>query len=66
VTGLRSFKVRFITTISLLVEAESDDEGDAAERAWEYAEGYLQTLTGDGGHVLSVDASLDGIGGDVE
>lgn len=62
--GLRTHRVRFITTISLLVEVESDDEDDAADRAWEYAEGYLQTLTGDGHHVVSAEASIDGIGGE--
>jgi hypothetical protein len=58
------YRVHFTTSISLAVELDAEDENEAAEAAWQPTEDYLQTLRGDGYRVVSVDATLDGIGGD--
>lgn len=47
--------------------ADLDAEADAADLAWEVAEAYLTTLThrAAGDHrIVTVEASLDGIGAD--
>lgn len=58
------YRVEFNTNIGVSVEIEADDAEAAADAAWDEAESYLSTLTGDGLHVVGADASLDGIGAD--
>lgn len=70
------YRATFNTTISLAVEVDVDlpegvdpDDGyadeKAAEAAWRKAEDYLQTLRpAPSFDVVSVDATLDGIGAD--
>lgn len=57
---MTKYILNFSTTISLSVRVTAEDEMDASDAAWEYAEAYLQTLIGDGDHVFAVDATLDG------
>jgi hypothetical protein len=61
-----TYRVTFNTNISIDVLLDDDDPDLAADRAWPIAEAYLHTLgtqTGDE-RIVSVDASLDGVGAD--
>jgi hypothetical protein len=47
----------------VIVEIDAPDEFDAADKAWEIAESYVQTLRPMGdARITSVDATFDGIG----
>lgn len=63
---MSEYRVQFRTAISLTVVLDADDEGQAADTAWEHAEEYLRTVTGDvsGGRCVTADATMDGIGAD--
>jgi hypothetical protein len=56
------YRVRYTTHIALAVEIEAPCEDAATDAAWQPAEEYLLTLRGDGHSVVSVNATLDGIG----
>ncbi|HEY9494611.1 MAG TPA: hypothetical protein VIR15_07145 [Intrasporangium sp.] len=63
---MTTYRVYFNTHIEVTVEGDWPDEDTAADLGWEVAEEYLRTLgvkTGDS-RIVSVDASLDGIGAD--
>jgi hypothetical protein len=63
---MTKYRVGLGTRINLVVEIEAEDEEQAADEAWEHAEEYLRTVTGDssGGRRVRADATLDGIGAD--
>jgi hypothetical protein len=57
------YRVTFQTTLNLVVDIDAEDEDEAADRAWELADRYTQTVLGDHDQV-GAEASLDGIGSD--
>ena len=60
------YRATFRTNIEVVVQVRFPDEDVAVDAAWEVAEEFLQTLgTKTGDHrIVSVEASLDGIGAD--
>jgi hypothetical protein len=58
---MAKFIVRFSTQIDIAVTIEVDDEIDAEDKAWVFAENYLKTVHGDDRGVTAT-ATLDGTG----
>lgn len=55
------YKVSFETKIRVEVEIHEDDQDTAADKAWDLAQEYLDTVHGDHRDVTA-EATLDGIG----
>lgn len=58
---MSGYKVRFNTNIDITVTISADDDEQAAEKAWDIAEEYLNTVYGNNRDIIA-EASLDGIG----
>jgi hypothetical protein len=61
--GMRKFTVKYVTTLELTIEVEELDEDRAEDAAAKAAEGYLNTLRGDG-RVVAANATIDGLPSD--
>lgn len=57
------YKVTFHVPAEITVTLSADNENDAADSAWQYAEDFLEAVYGNSRGV-SFHASLDGIGAD--
>lgn len=59
-----TFRAHLDTTLSLSVTVDAEDEDDAADKAWQIAEEFAQSLRPHGDErITSVDATFDGIDG---
>lgn len=61
---MAEYRVRFTTGIEINVTVEAADEDEAADRAWELANEWANTITGHAPDRITADVSLDGIGAD--